>query len=223
MSSFAALIKIVAKKLGMDLLTDTDKGMKFISLILGVVLSMCLLFAAPAYLLFNFPSLLWEYLTDSIFEPERLETIDIYKKAADEVYRDALDWVDDTKRKYSYADPIETSFNFSVSWRELVAIDAIRLEQDYTKTKLRDVKSVAQKFLYTDVRTEKYTTYEEFTDKLTGKTTKIEVEKTRAIISVSKIPIDRVLDSLKFTEEEKLIVLTMIDNISAFDIEGVGQ
>lgn len=221
MSALSAFIKIVAKKLGIDLLTNPEKGLKLVLLIFVGLFCFLLLLLMPVFLIISLPSLVWDGITDGLLPKEQYDIYKIYKDAAEITYQEAVNWKENQVNNYSYADDIVVNFDFDLSWNELVAIDAVRLEQDYKKANMNDVKSIAHKFMYTNTSTVTYTVYEEVTDPITKITTRVPVEKTRAVITVKKVPIEEVLASLNYSDEEKDIVRFMIDNTSEFQVKGV--
>jgi len=221
MSALSAFIKIVAKRLGIDLLTNPEKGLKIVFGIFLGIFCFILILLMPIFLIISLPSLVWDGIVSGIFPKQQYDIYSIYKTVSEKTCEEAKNWRDNQIRNYSYADDIVVNFDFDLSWNELVAIDAVRLEQDYKKAKMNDVKSIAHKFMYTNTSTVTYTVYEEVTDPITKKTTRVPVEKTRAVITVKKVPIEEVLASLNYSDEEKDIVRFMIDNTSEFQVKGV--
>ncbi len=240
--------KAVAKKITVDLFTEPEKVIKVIAIGLCVVLVIALLFIMPIYLLTNLPSILITSGTNSIQNSiqydKQLKLIGKYFDAPIAANAKGVKWVEDKKVEYSGADDIRTDYEFTLTWQELMAIDAVRYNQYFSKVKEDDIRKLAESFLATNAYTESYTAEEKYTeteeytvnenitDPKTGKVTSTPVKKTRsvektrtvtktrAIITVGTVPFSDMLGLLNFNEEDKFAASQILVNIKGMDVEG---
>lgn len=198
----AAVTGKLAQKILVDLLNDPEKTIKGISLGLLVPLSIIvLIFALPVILIVSIPTLL---VGGGISTPpediaKQLATISIYSSAPGVMDERNLEWIEVQKKKYANYDDIVVKCNFSLSWQSLMAIDSVRLSQDFSNVTQADVMALAERFAIRKVTTE---TYKVRKKTETGYKT---VTKKRAIIDISTKSFDEVIDELGFNTFEKQV------------------
>lgn len=211
----AAAAKAVAKKVFVDILTEPEKLLKVILIVIGAILVLLLILALPALLLVSVPTLLMTQPNQAQnVTQQQLETIAIYQVAPISINKEAMEWVEKMKKENSSADIIETQIDFSLTWQKIMAIDTIRLNQDFKKSNKKDILDIGNKFLKKDVRRVVITeTYEDSSGK------KHTVDKVKVIISVTTKTIDEVGTELGYNDFQKGSAQNICNVISGVDIE----
>lgn len=231
MAAPAALV-VVAKKLGkkliIDVASDPTKALKAVMLILGIVLIISALIILPIALLLNLPSLLFDFffggsISDSINQAV-MDRVAIYTTVPTDYNNELLNWVEQQKNNNTDCKKFEVNYDFSLTWRELMAIDAVRNNQDFENMSAESVKELARKFITKSVKKEDYKELVETTviyiENGVEKTRTETVEQTakKAIITVQTKSFDQVMNELGFNSEDKDIALTMLQNLRGMDI-----
>ena len=206
----AAVAGKIAQSIMADLLTDPEKAIKGITLsILLPVFLIALLFTLPVILIVSIPTLLVGGASMSpADQAKRLATIAIYSSAPDTINQENLRWIDEQKKAYAGYDDIVVQVGMGFTWQQLMAVDAVRLNQDFNKVNNKAVIALAEKFISRNVLTETYQVKEPdtYTDaegnSHTGSGTVI-VTKRRALVEISMKSFNAVLNELGFTSFDK--------------------
>ncbi|MCT4584056.1 MAG: C39 family peptidase [Peptostreptococcaceae bacterium] len=212
------------KKLVIDLFTDPEKIVKAILyFIIFPILLILLLFAIPINMIVSIPAVLLEGDSTGGLTEEQLKVVGIYQDAPIVINKQCLEWVEKKKEKYSYADDIRVTYNFNLTWQDLMAIDAVLLNQDFKKARKRKVLDLGEKFVIQEDYIEKYKVKK--TRTVTGKDGKTRrktrwVTRTRAIIKVSTKSFEEVINDLGFNNFEKEVAENIYKTILQTDIEG---
>ena len=173
----ASIAAKALKKLAFDVLSDPDKGAKYIIIgIVTILSSILLIFAIPGILIVSIPSLLFG---DS---ENHQKYIGMYQKAPIQIEERNQEYIADKKEEYASYDSIEVNYDYNLTWQELMAIDTALFAQDFSKTSEKHINELGEKFVTRNVTTrtiqytESYTTTETDEDGNSH-----EVTKTRTI------------------------------------------
>lgn len=144
----AVVAQKIAQKFAIDLLSDPEKTLKTIGLVIFVPLFlMFMIFALPVVLMLNLPSLLFGgSSTPPEVQAKQLATIAIYSKVPETINKETLKWLNEQKAAYSWCDDIVIKSNGDLSWQQLMAIDAVKLDQDYYKANEEEVRELGRNF-----------------------------------------------------------------------------
>lgn len=203
----AAVAGKIAQRIMADLLTDPEKAIKGITLsVLLPVFLIVVIFALPVLLIVSVPTLLVDGASMSpADQAKRLATIAIYTSAPETINQENLKWIDEQKKAYAGYDDIVVQGGMELTWQQLMAVDAVRLYQDFSKVNNKAVISLAEKFISRNVHTENYQVQEPYTDaegnSHTGAGT-VTVTKRRALIEISMKSYNAVLNELGFTSSD---------------------
>ena len=206
----AAIAGKIAQRIMVDILTDPEKAIKGITLgVLVPVFLIVLIFALPVILIVSLPTLL---VGGASMSPEdqakRLATIAIYSSAPETIKQENIRWIDEQKKAYSSYDDIVVQVGMGINWQQLMAVDAVRLNQDFNKVNNKAVLSLEEKFMSRNVHTETYQVKEPYTytnsegNSHTG-AGMVTVTKRRAVIEISMKSFNAVLSELEFTPFDK--------------------
>jgi hypothetical protein len=213
----AAAASKVAKKLIFDVLTDPEKVLKYIIIfvILPVIL-LLLIFAAPIAAITSLPTTFF-YSDNSTQTDIMAQTaiINNYKMLTQNAYDDGIKWVKNEEQSLQpYDDLVETK-SFTLSWMDLMAIDSIRYNQDFTNVTSSEIETLIQGFITKKAYKETYQVYDS--------NGKVET-KIRAVIIFSTAPFSSMLSSLGFSDNDKAIA-SNIDRtlIGLVDFQNSGQ
>lgn len=230
MAAPAALgvVKVAAKKLIFDVFTDPEKIFKYIAIVFVSIISALLLIVLPVVLLASIPVILFTQPNQpQEVAKNQLDTIGIYQYMPIKVNKQTMDWVEQKKIDNSDADKVVTQINFSLTWQMIMAIDAVRIEQDFNDVKEDEVLSIANKFIYKNVKRDTYQVQETYTEEIIapdGKTYEVTrtrpVTKKRATITIRTKSIDEVINELGFSAVQKEAVHNMFNTMSGYDAEG---
>lgn len=233
-------IGMFAKKVVVEALSEPEKILKYI--LCGVflpLLALILILALPIILIMSLPAIMLDGNTSPEDTMKQLEIIAMYQDAPIQVSNDAMEWIDDKKRQYSWCDDIRVSYSFDLTWQDLMAIDSVKLGQDFSKAKQKDIKDLGHKFIQKSTRTETYKVEETYRVKKTyyvtrtdaqGNTKRVKksrwvtrtriVTKHRAIISLSTKSFYQVLDEIGFNTFDKDLATNIYTTILGYDVEG---
>ena len=204
----AAVAGKIAQRIMGDLLTDPEKVIKGITLgVLVPVFLIVLIFALPVILIVSIPTLLVGGASMSpADQAKRLATIGIYSSAPETINQENLRWIDEQKKEYAGCNDIVVQVGMGFAWQQLMAIDAVRLNQDFNKVNNNSVIALAEKFISRNVHTETYQVEEPYTDAEGNshpESGTVTVTKRRAFIEISIKSLNAVLNELGFTSFDK--------------------
>lgn len=236
----AAAIELLKKLLIQAALDEENRKNLCMILISILIVAIVLLLA-----LVSFPSILISILFGSTVEsnpnlPDDMAKVAVYQDAIFTVDRMNKEWIEEMKKEYSQCDELEVIYNYNLTWHELISIDSVLLNQDFTKINSRDIQNIALKFL---IRTtnisereveEEYEEEEEYKVTVVGKDGKSKIEtrtriitKTRTVIKrIATIKVDTrnfedVLSDVNITTKEDILIATnILKTISSMDVEG---
>ncbi len=204
----AAVAGKIAQRIMADLLTDPEKAIKGITLsVLLPVFLIVVIFALPVLLIVSIPTLLVDGASMSpADQAKRLATIAIYSSAPETINQENLRWIDEQKKVYASYDDIVVQVGTGFTWQQLMAVDAVRLNQDFNKVNNKGVISLAEKFLSRNVHSETFQVqepniYSDAEGNHTGSGT-VTVTKRRAVIEISMKSYNAVLNELGFTSSD---------------------
>ncbi len=245
-----AIASSIVKKLTFDVLTDPEKGVKYISYaFLGLCLFI-LIFVMPVVLLVNIPFIILHTIGinpqyDEYINKLPREKLAIYSVVPEKLNKLAMEWVREQESSYSYCDDIVVSFNFSLDWSEILSIDAVKRKQYFNDVTESEVLDFAEMFVSKSVSTEKYTEVmiyeeeeyyeedEEYTDPVTKETktttvtksrivTKTKtVEKLRALISVNTLSFGDVIGNMNFSSQDYDIATKFYNSTKGLNLEDI--
>lgn len=211
----AALIS-VAKNIVIDIIKEPEKIIKIIIIgIVGITFFIVIL-AMPVVVFTSFPTLIFS--GDETIPKEQLEKIDQYKDAPEIINHELLDWVEEKKDEYTWCDSIRVNYNFDVKWQELMAIDSVKLKQDFTKAKNSKILALCRAFTKKKTKVETYKVRVSYTvtDSEGNKKTKHRWEtRHRAIITVSTKSYETVINNMGFDEIESSIASNIYEQLVA--------
>jgi hypothetical protein len=222
----------VAKKLIVDLISDPEKGVKNILLIIFVpILFFCLLFVVPVMVFTNVPLILFGGgslgTANSALTPEQVQYVSLYQKAPITINQENLAWIESQKSKYSGYDDIVVKTNYTLTWQPVLAIDTARLKQDFSKCNEGEITDLARMFVDRFVTTETYQVQEPYsysvtnadgsTSVMTGVRT---VTKRRAVINIDTKPFNTVLSSLNLDSFDSETANNFLNSLTYMDVEG---
>lgn len=155
----ASIAAKVAKKIALDVLTDPEKGIKYIFIAVAVpIVVLLLFFAIPAMMIVSIPSLLFGGNS-----PLQQKYIAMYQKAPIQIEERNQDYIKEKKEEYKDYDEIEVNYDYTLTWQELMAVDTALLAQDFSKSSEQHILDLGEKFMTRKVttrsiqRTESYT------------------------------------------------------------------
>lgn len=243
-----AALATVAKKAATVFLSDPQKLLKVIGYVFLVLLGILILLALPVIILISFPVLLVNSAMGATEDPAitqaQLETIAFYQNAPITLGNIATQWIEDKTAKYAWCDDIQVDNSFILTWQDIMAIDSVLLEQDFSEATNNHVLDIGKKFIVYSATTEKYLAEEQYREEesftveepyydsaakawktrtvtKTREVTKTRlVEKTRAVISVTTKPFAQVIDEIGFDAEQSDIATNIYTTILQYDIEG---
>ncbi|HBP63280.1 MAG TPA: hypothetical protein DD730_03205, partial [Desulfosporosinus sp.] len=127
----AAVAGKIAQRIMADLLTDPEKAIKGITLsVLLPVFLIVVIFALPVLLIVSIPTLLVDGASMSpADQAKRLATIAIYSSAPETINQENLRWIDEQTKAYAGYDDIVVKVAMGLTWQQLMAVDAVRLNQ----------------------------------------------------------------------------------------------
>jgi hypothetical protein len=225
-----ALAKKLAVKIATDLVMEPEKALRIVLVLAFIVLIVpMLLFALPITLTTHIPVLLLGSDKDNpnIDLQKQLDTIAIYQTVPININEDTQLWLSDMKKKYSDYDDIKVEFQFDLNWQMLMAIDAVRYNQDFNNINSRDVIKLGNQFIIRTTKTETYKGKEKYYETEydeQGNPTLVQKERTvnkkRAILTVKTKSFEDVLIALDFDETQTKAAINIYNTIYAADIEG---
>lgn len=229
----ATALITVGKQIVVDIVSEPENILKYVLIVFGVILFFLLLILFPLSLLFNFPLLSFDS-ADSAIQTVKTETIGVYRKSLDAADEKISVWINDVKESNTY-DDCTVSNDFSLDWRLLMIIDAVRFEQDYSNVSAAGTNNLAYLFAdrdyYDTTYNETVTLYRPKLDSI-GKTIFREngmpllepyedvVEKKRLVINISEKSFETVLDELNFSKKDLDMALLMYNNLEYLNADG---
>jgi hypothetical protein len=246
----SSALVMVAKNLVVDLFSDPENLFKKLAYLIAILLAIVLMLVLPLIILVSLPVILFNFLfsggagQDPAVHQAQLDTIAIYQDAPIHANNKALDWIEKMKDEYSWCDDIQVENTFDLTWQDVMAIDTVLLEQDFSNVSSDHVLDVSSDFLILSDTTETFEVEEEYEvekeydavityfnqetqtwDRKTVRKTRTvtrtrTVEKTRAILSVSTKDFYQVAGSMGFSAEEEDIASNIYTTLLQFDIEG---
>jgi len=223
-----AALTTVAKKLILDALIDPEKTLKLVLLIILIpLLILLLIFTIPIALITSVPVILLEGNTNTGLTNEQLAVVGIYQDAPNAINESNLIWIEEQKEAYVGYDDIIVTYNYDLTWQHLMAIDSVKLNQNFTNVDRESVLGLGEKFLQRNVSTETYQVKEIKTKYYIDPDGTVHSEsytktvtKDRARINVTTKTFDEVLKELNFNAYETDLIKNIYDTIISSDIEG---
>lgn len=229
-------LMMLLKKVAADVLTDPEKLLKYILIAVMVFVVIIVVIISPIIFAASLPTVLFkiENMPEDILK-EQTEIVELYKDIVTTAAQENNEWIQNQKNRYSWCDDIVVNNDFTLGWYELMAIDTIRLEQDFSNAQEKDIIDIADEFIITNTYTSTYeepvTSYRVKKDEkgnivLDDKGKPVmesypdTVTRDRAHISVEMRELDDVLDRLNYDKEKKDIIKTIYDNIKSVDKDG---
>lgn len=222
----AAAAKVVAKKIATDIAADPSVILKYICILLGILFGVLALFALPFYLITNIPSILLGVNDSPEKVFEKAQTIKMYQNVVIEKNNELQEWISDKKSSLN-CDSYRVNFDFDLSYSQLIAIDTVRYDQDFSRIDNKKINKLADLFIEKKARTETYTenvTYTETVKGADGKPVVIKktkkVTRTRGIITVFTQSFDDILNDLNFDDTQKQLAYNYLKTMESVDVEG---
>lgn len=221
----AAAAKVVAKKVATDIAADPSVILKYICILVGILFGILALFAMPFYLITHVPSIIVNAdPPEKAFE--KAQIIKMYQNVITEKNNEFQEWVSDEKEALN-CDSYRVSFDFDLSYSQLIAIDTVRYSQDLSKVKANQIRNLIDKVIVKTSRKETYTdqvSYNQTVMDEEGNLVVVEktksVTKIRGIISVSTKKFSSVLNDLGFDDVKKMLANNYLITMESVDVEG---
>lgn len=215
-----------AKKVATMVASDPEKAVKnifsFCAMSFGVILMVIMI---PVILIVSLPNILFSGGTNKEIEEKKVQLTSYYQQAPSYVYLKNLEWIEKEEKKYSWCDDIVVEHDFNLDWKYLLVLDAVRTSQDFKGVTEDSIKALAASFVSKSSWTEKYKVMEKrkkisHNDKK-GKCTsqcreveyEVEVEKTRAVISVTTMTFDEMIKQKGFNDFDKGVAQNMLKTL----------
>ena len=224
-----AFIATVLKKIAVDLLTDPEKLVKAIFwFVILPIFAFLVIFTIPIIIVSHIPAILVDGGVSPELTQEQLKVVALYQDAPVSLDKSNLEWIEQKKEEYSWCDDIKVTYNFSMVWQDLMAIDSVKLKQDFKKANKSDIMKLANKFIVKSCKTEEYKVKVKHTRKIRDKDGNVidtevyytEETRTRAIIKITSKSFSEVLNTLGFSSEEKEAATRIYNTIINADVEG---
>ena len=132
------------------LITDEDFRNKNLIILIALVSIFSLIITT----IISLPSIIIEGVFGENMED--IEYMRLYQDSIIPLEEECRQWVKKQEEKYSSYDSVSIRYDFSLTWYDLVSIDAVRYKQDFSNVTKSDVEDIAKKFIYKDVKTETY-------------------------------------------------------------------
>lgn len=241
MFNISAAISALLKKILIQAALDEETRNNLLIVLINILIVFIILLLA----IISFPVILISLLFGSTTKSNPSLVDDTARVAIyqDTIYRvDQLnqEWISDIKAENSHCDEFEVIYNYDLTWQELISIDSVLLNQDFTKMDSNEIQKNALKFLTKSISVwdkkveqeyEEEEEYEVIVIDEDGKTDTVKkkkiVTKTRIItIKVCTIRIDTrgfqdVLPDVDITTQEDIFIATNILNtILSMNVEG---
>lgn len=219
----AAAAKVAAKKVITDVIEDPSKIFKYLCILLGIISGVFIIFILPFYVMTNIPSLLLKGSSEKQIVSAQI--IRMYQDVLLEKDDELKDWID-SKKSSMKCDSYSINYDFDLSYAQLIAIDAVRYSQDFSKANKNKINKLIDYFIKKDVKTETYTEKVTYTETviIDGKPTKVKktktVTRTRGIITISTKSFDSIISVLNFDDTQKLLANNYLITMLSVDIEG---
>jgi len=206
-----------------------DEGRDKLIIIVISILSIILIVILA---LFSFPSILISTIFGSTLESnpnlyDDLEKVAIYQDVILEIDRLNQEWIEDRMLQYSYCDEFEVSYDYDLTWRELMAIDSVLYRQDFRKINKSKIAENALVFMDRNIEIIEREYSEPYSYVIGTESGPVVVSGTRVvkrkvgIITISTRAFNDILPEFGITDEEDIFMATNIyDNIVTIDIEG---
>lgn len=218
---------VVGKKLAADVLTDPSVILKYILYFFGAIFAIVLLFFGSIYFLYSVPSALFNGTSNDPAENELFKRnqklVSIYNKMPSKIETDINKWMEEQKSKYS-----ETEFYIEnkLEWQAVLALDAVKYKQDFSRVTEDEIILTSNKFVYKDMKTVTYTAVvpeldkdgKQILDKDGNPRTKT-VTKTKYVFTVRIKSLDELMNEMQFDSTEKSSCNEMYNFTKFFNIE----
>ena len=217
-TTFIAIIKALMK-----IITDEEfrKNLVFIflTIIITVLIILITVASLPSILISTFATHMFPDTNipeSSIIESIQTKENVIEDKAKVAMYQDAIikidqlnqEWIEKIKKSNKDCDEFEVIYNYDLTWESLIAIDAVRLKQDFTRINSKDIEKIGLLFLTREISFETRTIEEDTVIKV-------------GIITINTKEFEEVLPEVSIVEEEDILLATNIYQTICFvDIEG---
>lgn len=219
------MIAIAIKHVAEETFKDPSKILKAIILFVFVPLAaIILLFVIPVAFLTQMPIFL---LTATGEEnpkmiEKQIEIITAYQDGVIAADIELKEWVEEKREDYSWCDEIRVDYSFTVQWDEVCAIDAILRNQDWNNVSKEDAKRIALNFVEKRTYTEQYTVTHRWTDSEGKEHTETE-HKIRGVIVVKTKSLDSVMNSYRFSKQDKWICNNILNYLKKVNAETYGE
>ena len=220
---------LIGKKVIYDILTEPEQLAQKILIAVMAIVMIIFMFVIPIIVVTNVPLL---YLSNREETVKQEEILKMYKKDsiafADANYQK---WVkQQQERLEKEVDEITVEYDFNINYKELIAVDTILLQQDFTKVDINSICGLINEFVFTDIQEGTYMRpytdeemgiigYKENGEPIFGM---VEVQKEElvkyAVIELSILNIDEVMNNLSFSEADKGYVKNYMNAINILEI-----
>lgn len=222
--TIGTIAKKAGEKLIFDVLTEPENIIKYIFAIIGIILGLLLFIVLPVIIIVSIPIILIGNANlPSDMTEKQLDTIAMYQAAPIQINKQAMDWVEGQKTN---ADKYVTDINFDLTWQMIIAVDAVQLNQDFSKANKTDILNLGNKFISKNVNTSTYKVNETYTEIILDEYgVPRSVAKTRTVtkkkktITIKTKTMEEVLNELRFSAEQKSVVENMYKTLIV-DVEG---
>lgn len=220
---------LIGKKVIYDLLTEPERLAQKILIAVMAVIMIIFMFIIPIIIVTNVPLV---YLSNGEETVKQEEILKMYKKDAIALAEANYQmWVNkQQERLKNEVDEITVNYDFNISYKELIAIDTILLQQDFTKVNISSICSLINEFVFTNIETGTYLrTYTDEEMEITGYKENgeaiwkmVQVQKEElvkyAVIEVSILNKNEVMNNLGFSEADKEYVKNYMNAINILEI-----
>lgn len=223
-----------AKHIAVDIVKNPENILKYFMIIFGIFTCVFMLFYLPIALIFDLPLISFES-NDADVEAARKEAISYYKEAPESAKVRIEAWIEDIKKNHGY-DSLNIVNDYSLDWRNLLAVDAVKHNQDFRKVDLKKIADIA--FSFSDRSFSKETYYEEDTyysikrdsqgnivkDKNGNPVMEphtVTVERVRLNINVKTKSLEAVLRELNFSQSDFDTAVKMYYNMVYLNLNSI--
>ncbi len=227
MAAISSTVAAIGKKLLASAISEPEKALKAVGIVLTTtILIITILISLPTVLIVSLPTILLNY-SGKLFEGRQLEIIQTYQNMPADAMKIYKEWYDNEIEKYSDCDEMETVFKFNLTWQDLMAIDAILLNQDFTHVSKSKLLELVKKFVYTESYSYTYekevvdtTSYTDDEGNSHDEESRYTVTVKVGVVKVHTKEFSQVVNEMGFDPFEKGIAQNIYDMIASVDIEG---
>lgn len=214
--SFSAAMIVAGKKVIGDLLTDPEKLLRNIILLIFIPLfAISVVFAIPTILTTSIPVIMMDSGKNELTQ-EQITYIALYDKAVIKLGEDNKKWVAQKEKDFAACDTIEVTYDFSLTWQQLFASDTVFRNQDFKGLKLKSIIEMGERLTVKEAYKEVY--YVTVTDE-DGSTHS--VRRIRGVIKCyNPKPFEEMLDLIDFDGFDKAVAQNILNTLMRFDSDG---